>query len=191
MPETSGSYVQSQEPVESDWFLIHCKPGRERLAFDNLRRQSYELYFPELLCRVRKHDGWAERIAPLFPRYLFVRVDSGTQSMAPVRSTTGVSCIVRFGTDYAQVPARVIAALRGRADSRTGLHRLIEPPSLVPGVRVRIVSGIFDGLDGVFQRESGEDRVVVLLDLLGKSAPVRLPATCVMSAARTFAQPVT
>jgi transcription antitermination factor NusG len=50
---------------------------------------------------------------------------------------------------------------------------------------VRIVSGVFDGLDGVFVRESGEERVVVLLDLLDAGTPVRLPATCVMPVGRS------
>jgi transcriptional antiterminator RfaH len=179
MPEIPRTYERSHEPVEGDWFLVHCKPRSEKLALANLERQGYTHYFPEILTCVRTVRGWQERISPLFPRYLFVRVFTGHQALAPVRSTLGVTDVVRFGGRYARVPRRVIAALQARADALTGLHRVVEGSPLVRGVPVRIVSGMFDGLEGIFVRSSGTERVVVLLDLLGASSQVRLPDSCV------------
>jgi len=40
---------------------------------------------------------------------------------------------------------------------------------------VQIKLGPFDGLEGVFEREAGADRVVVLLKLLGHTARVQVP----------------
>jgi len=37
---------------------------------------------------------------------------------------------------------------------------------------VRISTGPFEGLEGVFERQAGADRVVVLLRLLGQNASV-------------------
>jgi transcriptional antiterminator RfaH len=187
MPVIPQSYVRYQESGEGRWFLVHSKPARERLAASHLRRQGYELYFPEVLNRFRQRDRWAERVTPLFPRYLFLRVESGRQCLAPVRSTQGVASVVRFGVEYAEVPAQVVDGLRARADACTGLHRLAQTPPLTCGARIRIVAGALDGLDGVFLRESGDERVIVLLDLLAPGASVRVPAGCVrpLAVART------
>jgi len=125
---------------------------------------------------------WRERITALFPRYLFVRLEEGRQSLSPVRSTVGVADVVRFGLRYAAVPDEVVCDLRGRADPQSGLHRLGRRSPFPCGSHVRIAAGPFDGLEGVFEREAGAERVVVLLNLLGQDAAVRIPAGFVVPA---------
>jgi transcriptional antiterminator RfaH len=162
------------------WYLIHTKPTREVAAEVNLRRQGYEVYYPRLLRPTRVHGRWVDRVASLFPRYLFLRLAVGHQAMGPVRSTVGVANIVRFGYDYAVVPDAIVENLRMQADPETGLHRLHSCAPFEPGSNVRIVAGVFDGLEGVFQRESGDERVVLLLGLLGRDTLVQLPAAFVL-----------
>ena len=119
-------------------------------------------------------------MTPLFPRYLFLRLQEGVQSLGPVRSTTGVASVVRFGARYAIVPDAVIDDLKGRADPSTGLLRLLDPAQLRQGAPVRIGSGPFGGLEGVFHHASGSARVVVLLELLGQDARVHVPVEAVL-----------
>jgi len=45
---------------------------------------------------------------------------------------------------------------------------------------VRIATGPFDGLEGILQREDGAERGVVLLKLLGRDTPVRVPAEWIL-----------
>jgi len=150
------------------------------VAEANLRRQGYEVYYPRLLRprRVRRH--WVDRVTPLFPRYVFLRLCVGHQAIAPARSTVGVASIVRFGGDYAVVPDAIVENLRMRAAPDTGLHCPHSHSAFEPGSNVRIVAGVFDGLEGVFQRESGDERVVLLLGLLGRDTLVQLPAEFVL-----------
>jgi transcriptional antiterminator RfaH len=161
------------------WYLIHTKPAGEKAAEINLTRQGYEIYFPRLLQSLERGLKCCERVVPLFPRYLFLRLREGTQALAPARSSVGVSNVVRFGADYAVVPDRIVREITSRADPDTGLHRLKATPPPMAGEAVRIVRGPFEGLEGVFQRPAGEERVVVLLSLLGQEAQVRVPATFV------------
>lgn len=160
------------------WYLIHTKPGREEVAESNLLRQSFQVYYPRLLRPRRYRGNWVDQVAALFPRYLFFRL-APSQDLGPVRSTVGVANIVRFGKAYAVVPARTVEDLRRRADPETGVHRL-QRSQLEPGSNVRVVAGIFDGLEGVFQRESGDERVVLLLRLLGHGTHVEVPARFVL-----------
>lgn len=162
------------------WYLIHTKPAGEWLAQANLERQGYEVYLPRLVESVRRGARRFERIMALFPRYLFLRLNEGQQSLAPVRSSVGVFNVVKFGARYAIVANELINELRSRADPVTGLHRMASEPQLAPGTLVSLTVGPFDGLEGIFLRRAGADRVVVLLKLLGQEAAVRLPVDFVL-----------
>lgn len=161
------------------WYLIHTKPGREEVAESNLLRQNYQVYYPRLLRPTRHRGNWIDQVAALFPRYQFLHL-APSQDLGPVRSTVGVANIVRFGYAYAVVPPGIVEDLRTRADPETGLHRLQRHSQLEPGSNVRIVAGVFDGLEGVFERESGDERVVLLLRLLGRETNVEVPAKFVL-----------
>jgi transcriptional antiterminator RfaH len=162
------------------WYLIHTKSGREAAAESNLVRQGYQVYYPRLSKPTRLGGRWVTQAVSLFPRYLFLRLAVGHQAIGPVRSTVGVSSIVRFGHSYAVVPDGVVEDLRVRSDPATGLHNLTAHLTLKPGSGVRIVTGPFEGLEGVFRRECGEERVVLLLGLLGRETSVELPAAFVV-----------
>jgi transcriptional antiterminator RfaH len=162
------------------WYLIYTKPSSEALALRNLARQAYDAYLPRVVHTVRRAGRCQERVGALFPRYLFLRLNEGEQPLGPVASTVGVAGVVRCGPRYTVVPDQVIRDLQARADPVTGLHRLSCGVKLTRGVPVRIRLGPFDGLEGVFEREAGADRVVVLLRLLGQNAPVCVPADAVM-----------
>jgi transcriptional antiterminator RfaH len=156
------------------WYVVQTKPAAEPLAQGNLVRQGYEIYFPRLTEFVVRAGRRRERVVPLFPRYLFVRIKEGIQPLAPIGSSKGVSRLVRFGTRYAVVPDRVIRNLRDRADPATGLHRLRGESELARGAAVRVIGGPFEGLEGVFEQRAGAERVFVLLTLLGQNTRVRL-----------------
>ena len=158
------------------WYLIHTKPSREALAQDNLERQGFEVYYPRLKQWVQWRKQPTERVTALFPRYLFLHLDEGRQSLRPVHSTIGVATVVRFGFKYTVVPEPVIRELQQRANPDTGLHQLTSASMLARGAKVRFSAGAFDGLEGIFQRPAGADRVVVLLSLLGRDTAVHVPA---------------
>lgn len=162
------------------WFLVVTKPSGENAAQVNLERQGYRVYYPRLLRPSLYRGRWIERIVSLFPRYLFVQLDAATQSLAPVRSTLGVANIVRFGTEAAQVPSAVVDGLIRCADPDTGLHRLKTGRIFEPGAAVRVIAGAFEGLQGIFERDVGSERVVILLRLLGQDASVRVPSRFVV-----------
>lgn len=163
------------------WYLIHTKPSAEATAKFNLERQGYEIYLPRLQQAMPLRRQQRERIVPLFPRYLFLRLREGCQPLGPVRSSAGVSNVVRFGSSYAIVADEVVGKLRSRADPVSGLHRLSSPAPLMHGDAVRLAAGPFDGLEGIFQRQNGCERAVVLLSLLGQETPVCVPTEWILS----------
>jgi transcriptional antiterminator RfaH len=154
---------------EKRWYLVYAKPREESVAKTNLERQHYETYLP-LMRQVRKRLGRRVTVvAPMFPRYLFIHLDETTDNWGPIRSTLGVVSLVRFGMKPAQVPDSLITTLRAREDE-TGIQ-VVSADEFKPGARVRLTEGGFAGYEGIFQAKSGRDRVVVLLDILGRPTP--------------------
>ena len=160
------------------WYLVRTKPGREKNAELNLQRQNYLVYSPRLLRPARHRGSWVEKVVSLFPGYIFLHL-AQAQDLGPVRSTIGVNSIVRFGHAYAAVPDQIVEDLRRRADPETGLHRLQRFAQMQVGSSVRIVAGVFD-LEGIFQRESGAERVVLLIGLLGRETQVEVSSAFVL-----------
>jgi len=156
------------------WYLVYCKPRQESVARENLVRQGYEVYLPHMREVRRRQGKRVGVIAPMFPRYLFIRLSSETDNWSPIRSTLGVVSIVRFGRAAARVPDALIGALRSHEDEQ-GIQ-ILPVEEYRPGSRVRITQGGFAGYEGIFQAASGRDRVTVLLEVLGRSARTTVDA---------------
>jgi transcriptional antiterminator RfaH len=151
----------------ADWYLVYCKARQEDTAAQGLEEQGYSVYLPKLKLRRRRSRGMVDVVQPLFPRYLFVAPGNEEQSIAPVRCTAGVTKLVRFGTEYLPVLGDVVDALQAREDPGTGCHRLAAP-NMRRGEPVRIQTGPFAGIEAIFEAQSGRDRVIVLMELLGQ-----------------------
>ena len=169
------------------WYLLFSKPVQERVAVENLERQGYTVYLPLIRTRKRKQTRYVQVVEAMFPRYLFVHLRDGTDDWGPIRSTIGVSNLVRFGNEPARVPDALIAALRSRDDAE-GVQQL-PTPEFKAGDRVRIAEGAMAGYEAIFQARTSGERVLLLLEAAGKLAklevregaieavtpPVRLP----------------
>lgn len=162
------------------WFAVMCKPRAEGIAQQCLERQGFRTFLPRHSRTSRTAQGMRTRIEPLFPRYLFLRLDPALQSVGPVRSTRGVAQLVQFGTGPCVVPEAVITGIQARIEQDSGLVALA-PPALRVGTRVRVTQGPLMGLEGIFLARSGTDRVRVLLGLLGSERAVALPLDCLRS----------
>lgn len=149
------------------WYLIHTKPRKETVAEQNLQRQSYEVYLPLIQQSRRRRGRWLEVIEPLFPRYLFVHLQLGHDNFNPIKYTTGVHNLVHFTEMPAIVPDQIIESLRQTADRNTGLHHL-NAPLFQPGDTVLIDKGPLTGLRAIFLAETGQERAIILLEILGR-----------------------
>ncbi len=150
------------------WYLIRTKPRKETVAEENLRRQGWEIYLPRIQQRRRRRRGrWSEIIEPLFPCYLFIHLHFGFDNISPIHYTTGVHKFVRFSEQPAVVPDEIIESLRRTEDCNKGLRYPNNFP-FKPGDKVLIDTGPLTGLQAIFLAEKGQDRVVILFDMLGR-----------------------
>ena len=155
-----------------DWYLLYSKPQQERVALENLERQGYPAYLPLVRARKRRQTRVVQVTEPMFPRYLFVHLSDTTDDWGPIRSTLGVSNLVRFGNQAARVPDGLVERLRAREDEE-GLQPVLAK-AFRAGETVRIAEGALAGYEAVFHARSGRERVIILLRLAGKLARVEV-----------------
>lgn len=156
------------------WYVVHTKPQQEQVACDNLARQGYAVYLPRMrvLKRSRRLRCQEAQLEPLFPRYLFIQPGTPEHSIAPVRSTLGVTTIVRFGEVPAVLRHEVLTGIRD-FEARQNEAGLDAISPFRNGEKVLVVDGPLAGLEGLISSVS-QDRVIVLMQLLGHDTRVNL-----------------
>jgi len=160
---------------QANWFAVYAKPRREQIAKDNLERQGFRCFLPMAVNPYQRRSRRSPRIEPLFPRYLFINAIPDQQSLGSVRSTIGVSNLVRFGMQLIQVPDYIINTIQKRCDPETGLVQL-KPVAVEIGDKVKVFDGPFAGIEGIFRERKGKDRALLLISMLGTSSIVEVNA---------------
>ncbi len=154
------------------WYLIQTKPRAENVALENLSKQGYECYLPMLKAQRRVGSLVDVHKVPLFPRYLFIKLelDFFSKGSGPVRSTRGVSQLVRFGLTPARVDDELIELIRAREfECESSVEPLYKT-----GQTVKILTGAFADFESLYQGMDPQMRVVVLLEFMNKSLEVKL-----------------
>ena len=150
--------------AQKNWYLLSCKPHKDEVAEQQLINQDYEIYRP-LAQRLRKRRGKMVKVVEsLFPRYMFICLDRLADNWAPIRSTIGVNKIIAFGDEPAVVDHNLIAALRAE-ESVLG-EKAIDLDRFHRDDNVIITDGPFKGLNGRFLSYDGEERAMVLLEIM-------------------------
>jgi transcriptional antiterminator RfaH len=167
-------------PGEKLWYAVHTHPRLEMKALAHLRRQNYEVYLPMLRRKIRHARRTEQVLRPFFPRYLFVALNPEQQGWRAIRSTLGVSDIVRFGEAPTPLPPGVIENLKSHEDDAGTIK--YEPRRIDKGAKVTVLDGPFSRLLGLCEAVTDSERVMVLLDLLGRKVRVSLSAEAVEAA---------
>ncbi|MBI2361590.1 MAG: hypothetical protein HYV04_22225 [Deltaproteobacteria bacterium] len=144
---------------------MRTKPRKEPEVERRLRSLNLEVFLPWLQCRRRVATRFRWVLAPLFPGYLFCRLDLMVSGKA-ARYSPGVVDFVKFGSRVAEVGAEIIEGLRARCPD--GVAQM-QRRSYKYGEHVKVLEGPFSELEAVFEQEmKGSDRVAVLLEILGR-----------------------
>src|SRR5690554_4954416 len=90
------------------WYVVVTKPRQETRAYENLEHQGGEVFMPMLQTETIKQGRRTLQSDPLFPGYLFLRLDKDSPLLAKVRSTFGVNKLLCFGNVPVNIDGRII-----------------------------------------------------------------------------------
>ncbi len=154
------------------WYVVYSKPHKEELAEFHLRLKGIHVFLPRLM--LPGYVGSRRRVVPMFPNYLFVRLNLSPDSLDDyhhVRWTPGVKHFVSLGGVPTPLDDEVVSFLMRRAD---GDGVVAARSNLAVGHEVRIIGGPFEGLVAIIQNPpNAKGRVKVLLEIL-RSRPVNV-----------------
>jgi transcription antitermination factor NusG len=146
------------------WYAVFTMARHEKKIAWHLGQREIESFLPLYKTKHR----WKNRCTvalelPLFPNYLFVRIDP--RERLGVLSVPSVLSIVSVGREPLAVADQYITGLRDGL-----LTNRIEPhPGLDVGDRVRITRGAMADMIGVLDRQKNAFRVVLSLEMIGRS----------------------
>jgi transcriptional antiterminator RfaH len=136
-----------------------------------LDQRGVEIYLPTLPSQ-RRATGRSAVNEPLFPGYLFVRLDLDTDDWLGVRSAPGIGYFLGCGDAPSELPDDLIEAIRLRVDRNGAVRRQLP---FRRGDLVVIRQGPFEGLEAVFDGcLTARGRVRVLLEIVERLIPVTL-----------------
>jgi transcriptional antiterminator RfaH len=151
------------------WFAILVRTGEEKSAALLLENGGYESFLPLSSCAGRYADGIEPTPLPLFPGYLFCRMNP--QNRVPVLRTPGVIQIVGVSRTPIPVDEGEISAIQ-RA-GKSGLATM-PWPYLRAGIAARMEDGPLQGLTGIIVRIKFGMKLVLSVSLLQRSMAVEI-----------------
>jgi transcription elongation factor/antiterminator RfaH len=153
------------------WYVVQTKPGNEHRVETNLFNQEIEVFLPLLETFQYSNGKMVQKIKPLFPNYLFAKFDINLHYYK-VKWTRGVNKILGNGDGPTPISGKVVETIK----EQTGKDNLVKlEEEWKEGDPVRINSGPFKDLVGVFQKKMSDNgRVRILLNLIGVDVPVQI-----------------
>jgi transcription antitermination factor NusG len=174
-----------------NWYALLTRHQHEKCVALALSNKNHVVYLPLYRSLRRWQDRSKQVLLPLFPCYVFIR--EGMDRQLQILKTPGIIHIVSWGGRPAIVPQTQLVAVRQIIESC--LH-VETHPYLQCGDRVRVKTGPLMGLEGILVRKKGLARLVVSMEMLGRSAAVEIdvlnlerigPITMLKTSHRTFA----
>jgi len=158
-------------PDGSHWYAVHTKARHEK----SVAAQWEEKHVCGFLPLLRQIHRWSDRQCaaevPMFSCYAFVRMARTVEERLKILQTPGVFGFVGSEGQGTPIPQEQIECLRTaiRGNIPCYPHAYI-----TAGRRVRICGGSLDGVEGIFERQGGDQRLVVSVELLQRSVSIQV-----------------
>jgi len=156
--------------TQKTWFALYTKPRCEFKAAGELEEAEINYYLPSIT-RIKQWSDRKKKITePLLRGYIFIYADE-RERMISLEKESIVRCIFDHGRP-AKIPEWQINNLRlflsGKSD-------FIVNEGLIPGSKVLIKEGPFEGVIGTIIDSGNEKSIAVSIDLLNRAVVAHLP----------------
>jgi transcription antitermination factor NusG len=151
------------------WYAVYTYPRHEKAVAEHLESKAVEAFLPTFITESHWKDRRVRIQTPVFPGYVFTRIGLGERSK--VLTVPGVVRMLSFNGTPAPVDDSEIEAVRLCVDR--GI--VLEPfPFVEVGDRVRVRSGVLEGLEGLVSRCKNGRRLIVPISLINQSVAVEI-----------------
>jgi len=177
------SQTEGGEALAVSWYAVWTHSHFEQSVSHQLSSKGFAAFLPEMSVWSKRGGGQRLIRVPMFPGYLFVRDEMDKTSYIEILKSRGVVRILEDGwTRLTPVPDSEIDAIQQvvQAEVPVFAHE-----HLSEGDRVEVVEGPLTGVEGLFvQDKLTKGRLVLNVDLLGRSVAVEVDCTAVRAITR-------
>jgi len=166
--------VTFERPATSSclaWYALQTRYQCEKKVDAALREKTFESFAPMRL-EIRR---WSDRTkvveSPVFPGYMFVRMDAKSKSLLEVLSLPGLVRFVTNGRELVAVPDLEIEMVRALTQSGASYEH---GPFPVIGERVKIHGGCLQGVEGILLDQNGREEIVISVGAIQRSLKIKL-----------------
>ncbi|WP_062059831.1 UpxY family transcription antiterminator [Aquimarina longa] len=158
------------------WYVLYVQSRHEKKIDALLRENRIETFLP-LVKTIRKwSDRKKEVEMPLFPSYIFVKINL-KKDVDRVLSVRTPCSFIRFGSEFAKVQEHEINSIRHLMKMNVDMK--VENLGMVPkvGEFKKIKQGVLDGMDCEIVKIENEDKIVVRIDSIRQSIVATVPSS--------------
>ncbi len=156
--------------LQTAWYVLYTLPQFEKKIKREVYAMDYECYLPVRYC----YKKWSDRVKkieePLFRNYIFVR--SSDRSRFNLLQLNGVIRFVSFDGKAVVIPDNEIGKIRLLESS---FNDISAEPFYTAGDMVRVVNGVFMGLEGMLIKKLNSTRLLIKFPLLKQAVSVEIP----------------
>jgi len=156
-------------PAKLPWYALHVRSRFEKAVAAALQGRGVEEFLPVYKARRR----WTDRIQtvtfPLFPGYVFCRLEIGRR--LPVLTIPGVISVVGTGKVPAPLPDHEIEAIQAVASAGVPA---VPWPYLKEGQKVRIVRDALKDVEGILIKVKNDFRLILSVTILQRAVAIEV-----------------
>ena len=162
--------------MSKEWFVLQFKSNSHHIAAKNLNRQGFETFLRLDDTTSRSSSRFINTSKPLFPGYMFIKFNRTDTEWHKINNTYGVSRLITFNSILKPIPTTFIDSLIKRYDS---LGKLIPIVEMKKGDKVKVLEGPFANFIATVEKYESEQRLWILMDLMGRTTKIKTPLNAV------------
>ncbi len=160
---------------KTGWYVLYVYPRSEKKVHEYLKEVSVESFLPQ----VESVREWSDRkkkvLKPLFPSYVFVKVNSSLEFYKAL-SVNCASAYISFGNEYARVTEKEINQIKFMVGDQNISNAEVVNRRLPKVNEVRKINyGPLKGLQCEIMKVDGEHKIIVRIDSLKQNIIATMP----------------
>ena len=169
--------------MEKKWYVVNTYSGHENKVKEKLEMRAESMNMEDYIFRVvvpeekvvEVKDGVTkEKTKKMFPGYIIVEIDMTDEAWYVVRNTPGVTGFIGSSGKGAK-PTPLQPYEVDKILGNMGISRIDVDNELEVGLKVKIVSGPFNGMIGKIESiDLPNQKVMLLVDLFGQETSVEV-----------------
>jgi transcription antitermination factor NusG len=159
--------------MSKDWFILYTKPRAEKKLKKKFDELGLENYLPLITLKKRWSDRWKIIDTPLFPSYIFIKIDFSAEANLVLKNSN-VVCFLNSEGRPATLNESDISFIKIFIEKYPEKIKIEEAEKIKVGKEIEIKNGVFTGMKGIIEKIKNKSYLILKLNSMNKSIRVEI-----------------